>query len=499
LYKFIVIIFLFIFCKTSAQQKIVYKNLVKDFGAMPNDTANDTKAFEKAAAYIKKNGGNITLSIPKGKYLVGEKQKTFCTSNNIFLLTDCNNVQIIGEKGAEISYIDGLYFGMFDTIFKKKPTSLNKYNPGSLENELNKVDGNDAYIKFSKNAMDIGTCFSFKFCKNIKVENLKLYGNSNNFILGGYWGVGQHPFERIQYGIYINNCNNVLINNCNVSYFGTDALVVTSYPYTEKEKISFTNNVNISNSKFTKSGRNNFSLTGGKNINVQNCEFSYGANTKICTAPGAGISIEPEFNTVSNVLFTKCYVFGNGGCALTDGYIIDTNIVYKDCNISSSKSYAVICGSVNSRYENCIISGCVLSQYNATNLSYATKFTNCNFNDTACKDGKCFYVYLVGVAGNMQQFINCNFSSTFLPILFVQVPAKKIDDNILFNNCNFKFTGKAPPILGNCSAFLVNTTIKNSNFIFNKLYPPNLKESSTNIWENIFYNAVKQNNYTILK
>ncbi|MEQ1554004.1 MAG: hypothetical protein ABL929_07495 [Ferruginibacter sp.] len=474
-----------------AQQKITNKNLVTDFGAKPNDTGNDTKAFEKAAEYINKMGGNVLLFIPKGKYWVGQKQLKYSSSANIFMLSDCKNVQIVGEKDTEIKYINRLYFGMFDTADRKKPTNINLYNPSSLENELHKTEGNDAAIKFSKNAIDIGTCFSFKFCTNIKIENIALNGNSNTFILGGYCGIGQRPYERIHYGIVINNCNNVIINKSNVSYFGTDALVVTSHSYTQKEKDNYTNTISISNSKFYASGRNNFSLTGGKNIALINCEFSNAANTRICTAPGAGISIEPEFNTVSNVLFKKCNVFGNNGCAITDGYIIDTNIVYKNCNIASSNSYAIICGSVKSVYENCIISGCVLSQYNATKSEEATKFTNCQFNDTACKDGKCFYVYLIGVTGNMQQFVNCNFSSKYLPIFYVEVQTKKTDDYILFNNCNFKFTGTSAPVLGNHSAFLVNTVIKNSDFTFNKLYPPNFTGSKNNVWYNISLNNKK--------
>lgn len=472
-------------------QSTIIKNLVKDFGAKPNDNINDTKAFEKAAEYINLHKNNITLMIPKGTYLVGKHDLKYSNGINIFNLENCTNISIIGEIGTKISYINSLKFGTFDTVSKAKPTKLNDYNPSDATNNVFKKNDINTIVALSKNAMDIGNLIHLKFCSNIKILRLELYGNSDNFNFGGYWGIGSKPYERIHYGINFSNCKEVSIDSCKISYFGTDALYIGSNNYWPNEKLFVTNNIKISNSCFTRSGRNNFSLTGGYNFTITNCEFSYGATTKINTAPGAGVDIEPETNSIKNVRFSSCNIFGNGGCAITDGYNIDTNIVFKNCTISSSNTYAVYCGSVKSVYESCTISGMVLSQYSATEKQNGTKFINCNFNDAACKDGKCNYVYLVGITGKMQLFDNCSFTSKYLPLIYIEIKPNNSNEYIYFNNCTFNSTSSVKSVLGNNSSFLNYSIINNSIFKFNKNYPPNFTNAQNSSWKGVYFNGIK--------
>jgi Right handed beta helix region len=484
------IIFSFCFTTNAQYGKILYKNLITDFGAKPNDTINDSDAFEQAANFINTNKKNITLLIPKGNYLIGKIQKKYYNPENLFHLTDCSNIKIIGEKGAKINYINYLFFGTFDSLYKKSPSNKHFYNPSNTEN--NKFHKTDAtvYLRLQNYGMDIGNCFTFDFCENIEVKEIELYGNSKNFVLGGYWGLGNRPYERMHCGIFINCSKNITLNRCKISYFGTDGMIIASQLNADKE--NFTNGIKINNCVFTKSGRNNFSLIGGSNITVNNSEFSLAATEKIITNPCAGIDIEPELSKVTNVKFENCKIWGNAGCGVTDGYVIDTSIVFKNCTITNAKFYAVITGSTNATYENCTISGTVISKNSAIEFKSGTKFINCTFTDSVCKNGKCFVgMYLIGIVGIYQTFYGCNFYSKKAPLLYAIYDEKINKGYNSYEKCNFYSTSTFISPLGNASVFVTNAKILNCNFNFKKNNSPNFKNFNSNIWKNVYFNNLK--------
>jgi len=60
---------------TARSQAYITKD-IKSFGASGDGESNDQAAFEKAADYFNKRGGNGKLIISRGTYIVGEQAFT---------------------------------------------------------------------------------------------------------------------------------------------------------------------------------------------------------------------------------------------------------------------------------------------------------------------------------------------------------------------------------------------------------------------------------------
>jgi polygalacturonase len=161
----VILITLFLHSSQLMAQIQVIKN-IRSFGATSNGKTNDTEAFLKAAAFFNERGGNGTLLIPKGTYIVGKQIKgTADIHTNAFGAVDIlafNHVQnllIKGEAGSVLKYEDNLKFGCFDPV------------TGAVYN------GFDAATTANYVAV-IGNCISLTNCQDITIKMLALDGNN---------------------------------------------------------------------------------------------------------------------------------------------------------------------------------------------------------------------------------------------------------------------------------------------------------------------------------
>src|SRR3954467_3183207 len=116
--KLILPVYLFFFgfittANLAFAQDYVVKD-IKSFGAKGDGKTNDHEAFQKAAAYFNDRGGNGSLTISKGVYLVGKQnftggqpKKPAYNGENVLQFIGIKNFKIQGSNGATLKYIDG--------------------------------------------------------------------------------------------------------------------------------------------------------------------------------------------------------------------------------------------------------------------------------------------------------------------------------------------------------------------------------------------------------
>ncbi len=246
----------------------------------------------------------------------------------------------------------------------------------------------------------------FNGCKNISIKNLELDGNMEETVLGGGFTETMQVPTR---GIFLNACQNITIDNVNVHDFGYDGITVY---YQDCGAIAQfppqfpplpVMNCNISNSFFTRNGRNNMTWGGGIGMNVFKTEFNYAGQGRLTSQPGSGIDIEFEQSNMPTAQgsFVKCKF-----------------------------KYNRFCGVNNNSAQN-------LTQ----NVQYDYKFIGCEIVGSE-----------TGIAAypNARQFLfdHCNF------VGHVQFPYSSIlgtnnpnNDNIRFTRCNFSEEYLDPEIL----------------------------------------------------
>jgi len=255
------------YCGYTMAQENISKN-IQFFGAKGDGKTNDTEAFLKAAAFFNTRGGNGTLTIPKGIYIVGRQtfsngdvNKYAYTGTDILAFKNINNLIIKGTKGAIIKYADSLKLGSFD------PLSGKVFN------------NNDQVRPLIKYAGVIGSCISLSNCKNITVTTLFLDGNNKSIQFGGRYG--DLGIQLMHVGIYIKDSRSILIDHINTSYFGLDGMMIGN-------KLSnLPDDIKLSNVICEYNCRQGLSWVGGNSLVVKNCQFNHTGRIGYYSAPGA--------------------------------------------------------------------------------------------------------------------------------------------------------------------------------------------------------------------
>jgi hypothetical protein len=463
------IILIAVFFKLTTGFAQIEKLNIKKFGAIPNDKKNDDLAFTKAVEYINKKNGNVELFIPAGNYILGftkkERQINRARLNGNLNFQYCNNVTIKGENGTYIKIKDNLEFGTFDDTSTALKKNKNFYNPTNPSLNKNKASTATEFADFLKKATAFGFCFSFKFCKNVKLQNFILDGNCNRLVLGGNWGIGPNPYELSFYGIFINNTKQVKIDNITVKNFACDNICISNHLYTEEEKKFTTQNIQIRNSDFLNAGRNNLTWIGGDSIFIKDCKFNNAGSGIIKTAPGAGIDIEPEsYSDCTNGVFENCEVRNSIGLALSMGYPSTTKfMLFKNCKFECSNYMAVGLDVATTKFVDCEFKGIVLCQVKVENKKDQSEFVRCKFIEHPTVFSK---TYLFCSIYNGVNIRDSEFQAYQSSLINMEViPSNNIQP--IVENCRFISTS-TKTYMGNIAFLFRQTFIKDCSFEYKK-------------------------------
>lgn len=420
-----IIMLTWIFVCLSIISEAVTKS-IKDFGAKGDGVTNDHEAFQKAADFFKKNGGNGKLVIPAGTYRVGKQTrsktgKRYIIESDVFYLTRCSNFTIEGIGKVKIKYVGKLRFGSFN------PADDSKFSPAKFP-----------FYDATRSAQ-IGCLFRFENCSGISILNIEADGNSTQMIIGGAYG--DTGIQLWHYGVHLRDCYNVKLNKLNVHHFCLDGLVISNDP---KQP----GNCVISNSSFTYNGRQAFSWVGGNGVLASNCSFSHTGQANISSSPGAGLDIEPEGSrTISNGVFENCSFINNFGCGLLADASGSSDMVFKKCTFWGLDRWSVNVQQKSYSFYDCnlygsFVKGCYTSRYDE-----ATKFFSCVFKDSSYNGKKAYGKYLLECDGRKKMiFDNCTFVPKTKKIMWYNgVGSKKEEDQPVFKNCSVIINGRKEP------------------------------------------------------
>lgn len=228
-----------------------------------------------------------------------------------------------------------------------------EYNTGIEIPNNTHVNGKGS-IKVTPTEHDKYSIFRISDSENIVIEELNLKGDLLEHLgTSGEWG----------YGIYIRGSKNVLIKNCELSYFWGDGIDIQKSRWFESEpdlvEVDYEyhcKNIVIDSCNVHHNRRNNISIEAAIGVSVKNSDIGY-AGTINGTAPMYGIDIEPileNIQIVKDVLIENCNIHDSNshgvGIPLTTGY--EGYISFKKSKIDNIVSWAT--GSVlDISVENC--------------------------------------------------------------------------------------------------------------------------------------------------
>lgn len=426
---------------TFAQNSIT--KTIKSFGAKGDGKTNDTEAFTKAAAFFNDRGGNGTLLIPKGIYIVGKQilsngdvNKHAYAGVDILAFNNIQNLLIQGEKGTILKYTNKLKFGCFDPLTGE---IFNSFNTATTAN----------YVAV------IGNCISLTSCSHVTIKGLELNGNNKAIIFGGRYGDTGIQLSHI--GIYINNCHTVTIDNVNASYFGLDGIEITNIASDRKDDI------NITNSGFEYNCRQGLSWVGGNHLLAKNCTFSHTGKSNYHSAPGAGLDIEAEVGPISNGIFDNCQFIDNTGCGMVTGGGVASKCLFTNCIFWGTSNWSIWVTVPTFTFIGCKIYGSIVHGYNASKAQEATRFIRCYFEDKPYNGQPSYGKFLLECDGPRRiLFDSCTFIPHAKPLAWLNTSnAKSDEEKATIRNSHFimpKKDGNNTPVSFSGINFYNNTT-----------------------------------------
>ena len=257
-----------------------------------------------------------------------------------------------------------------------------EYNTGIIIPSNTHVNGKGS-IKVAPTEHDKFSIFKISDSENIVIEGLNLKGDLLEHLgTSGEW----------EYGIYVRGSKNVLIKNCELSYFWGDGIDIQKSRWFESEpdlvEVDYEyhcKNIVIDNCNVHHNRRNNISIEAAIGVVVRNSDIGY-AGTINGTAPMYGIDIEPipENNQiVKDVLIENCNIHDSNshgvGIPLLTNY--EGYISFKNSKIDNIVSWATN-AVFDIRVENCeqLKTGVRSYLYSKGSVNISSSSFNVTFN-----------------------------------------------------------------------------------------------------------------------
>jgi hypothetical protein len=455
--KFILSGIFFLLFFTAKSQPGVTRD-IKSFGAKGDGKTNDMAAFQKAADFFNKRGGNGKLIISKGTYIVGEQpftggqaNKYAYTGQNVLYLSNIKKFSIEGSRGARLKYINNMRIGTFS------PKTGEVYD-----------HGNTPFTDITYAAVP-GICIMILNGSNIQISNLDLDGNIQNMIVGGIYGDQGRQLQH--YGIFIMNSRNVLIDKISAHHFGLDGISVSNIKSDVADKIV------ITNCSFQYNARQGLSWVGGNDLHAKNCKFNHTGKVKFSSSPAGGLDIEAESGPVRNGVFDNCEFIDNTGIGMGADSGDGGDCTFNDCTFWGTSYYSIWVRKPGFTFNRCRIYGCSALAFISPDKKRATKFYDCHFEDSQYNKQVPYGGYVVeSNDARFTSFTNCTFVSNIKKLCWFSSKFPK-EERYQFDHCSFIIKNTNLPE-GDFVALTRGMVLKNCTFIFTD---PNAKKKRYNL------------------
>lgn len=181
------------------------------------------------------------------------------------LSNDTQPLSNLGKFSGDINFLKNRTYLINSSVYLSGNTSWN-------------MNGCTIMLMYNCNASPI-------FIKNVDNVTIK-----NGFVLGAKASDSKWQ----EYGINIQNAQNIEINNMSISFLSRDGVYI-GYEWTNQGEETHKNcNIVVKDSRFYDIGRNGIVVSSGDDVLIKGCEF----RNITLNPPASGIDVEPENSNV---------------------------------------------------------------------------------------------------------------------------------------------------------------------------------------------------------
>ncbi len=257
-----------------------------------------------------------------------------------------------------------------------------------IANNINQAPPNATYwVKGTGLAAPYHEMIRAENLTGLTIRNLILDGNVQNTSVGGPFG--DTGIQGNMFGIDLVSCSNVRIENSVSKNHGADGLHLGCAADAESD---LPDNVVVEGCDFRNNGRNNVSITGGRNITLRRSVLFQAAKNAggVSSSPGSGIDFEAEGGKiVRDVVVEGCYIADNQVNAIVadSGTPVDRCVI-RDSTLIGTTGYALWLYRPGFKVDNCTIVGTSVNFHPGYGVgsdpfrpNAAAKFRRCLFTD----------------------------------------------------------------------------------------------------------------------
>jgi hypothetical protein len=368
---------------------------ISDFGALPNDGIDDSRAFALAARFFSNRDidhlddgdddnyhpGSLlppsvlnidyttqygVLKLDAGIYDVGEQIVDPSSNGGYFVYPKYFSVY---DNNIDGLIIEGA--GMDATIIRHSPGYFGWFDPSNFHPMYEAAGGKGTKMGaiFRNNANT----------KNIIIQDLKLDGSSDHYIVGSRQATNPGDFNTVDYGLLLGG-QFITLQNVDIVNFGCDGInFAVSYDTPPIGRY----NILMDNVLSRWNGRQALTWSAGRSAKIINSTFAYTGlrygqfdTDPTTTSPsdvngsiGTNVDFESEIGPIRDGIFGNCKILGNFGTAASVVIHTDVdNVSFENCVIkgfensdpSKGRSFFSISMGGDLAHSNFVFDGCTI-------------------------------------------------------------------------------------------------------------------------------------------
>ena len=332
----------------------------EDFGARGDGQTNDTRAFIALSAEVNRRGGGTIALAAARTYIVGAQspggEQFGWAPSSILELRDLRTPLKIAGNGARLRCQSRLRFGSFDPATDQP---MHRPMPNFRRSELASPYWGMISIRGSR--------------APIEIRDLELDGNLEQLRIGGQFG--DTGWQVPATGLLLQgNLAEEVVDNIFSHHHGQDGAMYIGDPLR-----SGRSRARRLVSRYN--GRQGLSVTGGRGLDFEDCEFSHSGRSAIYSAPGAGVDIEAEDLPVRDVSFARCKFIDNVGVGMVADSGDSEDARFVDCLFVGADTWSAWPNKPRFSFERCTFVGSVVHPFADADRNRAARFVECRFTD----------------------------------------------------------------------------------------------------------------------
>lgn len=330
------------------------------FGAAGDGVTNDSDAFARMSAAVNAAGGG-TVVLRQTTYIVGGQTPDSSglwawAPATIMTFDGCTKSLTIQGNNAILKCADGLKYGTFDPA-----TGLATHNPMPFTGTQQRASPYDSMILIQNCTGQVG------------IKGIELDGNVGGLNIGGTYGDTGWQIPAVGLRL-LNNVGGEWIVGVHSHHHAEDGLYFDGMP-------GRSTSTQVSECTSEYNGRQGCSIVGGCNYFFDHCGFNHTGRGGLSSAPGAGVDIEAEVNSIRNVSFSSCMFANNSGAGMGADSGDSAGATFDDCLFVGTTTWSAWPNKPNFRFTNSRFVGAMCHAFPSSDPTQAAQFLNCAFLD----------------------------------------------------------------------------------------------------------------------